>query len=64
MYVDNEILKKTLIKWAKHYGKNTREDNQYWYDVQVYCTALKLDFDEVLKYMAGKRSKFNPENLK
>ena len=64
MYVDNEILKKTLVKWAKHYGKGNHEDNHYWYQVQVACTALKIDFDEVLKYMAGKKSKFKPEKLK
>jgi len=56
-------LKKTITKWAKYYGNGSRKDNQTWYDVQVMCLALKVDFDEVLKYMSGKRSKFKPEKL-
>jgi len=64
MYTDKAMLKKSLIKWAEFFGKNDRKDNQYWYDVQVACQTLKIDFDEVLKYMEGKKSKFNPEKLK
>jgi hypothetical protein len=60
---DKGVLKKQIECWQKVYGNNTREDNQLWYDVQVSCTALKIDFDAVLKFMDGKRSKFKMKQL-
>jgi hypothetical protein len=63
MVMNSKILKKQITKWTKCYGKNNRNDNQYYYDVQVACGMLKIDFDEVIKYMEGKKSKFDPDKM-
>ena len=55
--------KKQIEQWKKVYGGNSRADQQLWYDVQVACGALKIDFDAVLKFMDSKRSKFKMKQL-
>jgi len=56
-------LKKILTKWAKYYNNGSQKDNQTWYDVQVMCNYLHINFQDVLDYMTGKKSKFNPAKL-
>ena len=59
-----DVLKANLERWAKVYNTNSKLDQQLYYDVQISCISFGIDFDEVLNFMDGKRSKFKMKQLK
>jgi hypothetical protein len=67
MVYSKKMLKKIIQNWIKAEkgsGKqNERKKAQAWYDAQVQCSVLKLDFEEVEKFVVGKKSKFKLSQL-
>lgn len=67
MTYSKAILKKLIQNWMKAAAGNAKDKqikcNQAWYDAQVQCQILKIDFSAVEKFVEGKRSKFKLEQL-